>query len=88
MLDRTTYIVRAITLGGMLSKGCGSFPVGLYLAAGKSPDKDKSYFFVNPTGALGLLVGNPIPQSRDRCFLDSSPRRLGAYLPGRKPRFP
>jgi hypothetical protein len=33
-------------------------------------------------------LGNPIPQSRDRCFLGSSARRLGAYLPGRKPRFP
>ena len=26
--------------------------------------------------APGLSIGNPIPQSRDRCFLGSSPRRL------------
>jgi hypothetical protein len=32
--------------------GRGSFPVGLYLATGKSTDKDKSDFFVNPTGHL------------------------------------
>ena len=88
MLDGTTYVVRRHHVRGLLSMGCGSFPVALYLATGKGPDKDKSDFFVNPTGALGLLVGNPIPQSRDRCFLGSSPRRLGAYLPERKPRFP
>ena len=56
----------AITLGGLLSMGCGSFPVGLYLATGKSTDKDKSDFFVNPTGALGFLAGNPIPRSRHK----------------------
>ena len=69
--------------------GTPQFSSWLYLATGKSPDKDKSDFFVNPTRAhCSLLIGNPIPQSRDRCFLGSSPRRLGAYLPGRKPRFP
>ena len=62
----TTYVVRRDHVRGLRSIGCGSFPVELYLATGKSPDKGKGDFFVNPTGALGLLVGNPIPQSRNR----------------------
>jgi hypothetical protein len=50
----------------------------------------KYLVLVNPAGldSTGVLLGNPIPQSRNRRFLGSSPKRLGAYLPERKPRFP
>ena len=45
----------------------------------KSPDNgDLSLINSDPVAALCLLIGNPIPQSRARCFLGSSPRRLGA----------
>jgi hypothetical protein len=61
------------------------FPVASYLVSGKSPDK--GYLVIQP-GSTRHLIRKPHPAKPVSVFPRLQPRRLGAYLPERKPRFP
>ena len=56
MLDGTTYVVHRYHVRGPAINGMRQFSNWLVPGYRQEPDNDKSDFFVNPTGALGLLA--------------------------------